>query len=146
MKIYNKKARFNYFIIETLEAGVALSGPEVKSIRAGRVDLSDGFIRFQNGNPVLKNVFIAPYQSGSGLNYNPKADRKLLLHKNQISSLLGKLSKSSHALIPVSIYDTHNIFKVEVALAASKRKVDKRRAIKEKDEARRLQVELKGNY
>lgn len=141
MKIFNRKARHEYHILETLEAGIVLSGPEVKSIRGGHADLNDAFARIQNGQVYLKNVFIPPYSGQAREDYDPKQDRKLLLHKKQISELSQKITKSAVTLIPLSLYTTRNMIKVELALAASKRKFDKRRAIKEKDLKRRLEQE-----
>lgn len=143
MKILNKKARFNYHIMEAMEAGIILNGPEVKSVRSGRVDFSDSFARVQDGQVYLKNMFIPPYQGGVPDGYNPKRDRKLLLHRKQIQELIGKTSKSAVTLVPLSIYETRNMFKVELALAASKKNFDKRRAIKAKDEQRRIEQEIK---
>lgn len=145
MKIFNRKARLQYHILETLEAGIVLSGGEVKSVRLGRVDLNDSFAKLQNGEVLLKNMFIPSYQHASTENYDPKKDRKLLLHKNQIRILIGKLSKGGMAIVPLSIYLSHNFIKVELALGASKKQFDQRRAIKAKDEQRKLEQELK-NY
>lgn len=145
MKIFNRKARLQYHILETLEAGIVLSGGEVKSIRLGRVDLNDSFAKLQNGEVMLKNMFIPPYQHASTENYDPKKDRKLLLHKNQIRTLIGKLSKGRMAIVPLSIYVRGNFIKVELALGATKKQFDQRRAIKAKDEQRKLEQELK-NY
>lgn len=142
MKIFNKKARFNYHIIDTFEAGIMLEGSEVKSIRGGRVDLSDAFARVINGELILKNMFIPPYHGGVKEGYQPKRDRKLLIHKSQIEDLRQKLMKSSMTLIPSSLYTTRNLIKIELALASSKRKLDKKRAIKEREEARRLKEEV----
>jgi SsrA-binding protein len=144
MRIVNRKARHNYHILESLEAGIVLSGFEVKSIRAGRVDLQDAFAKIQNGEVILKNVYIYPFQDPSR-DYDPRHDRKLLLHKKQISSLIGKTAKAAITLIPLSIYEKSNFFKVELAVAASKKKYDKKKAIKEKDEQRRVEQEI-GNY
>lgn len=142
MKIYNKKARHNYHILDTFEAGIVLSGAEVKSIRANRVDISDSFARIQNGQTYLKNAYIYPYGDADNRVYDPRHDRKLLLHKKEIDSLLGKISGSAVTLIPLSLYTTRNMIKVELGLAASKKKYDKRRAIKEKDELRKIEREL----
>lgn len=141
MRITNKKARHNYFILATFEAGIVLSGFEVKSIRAGRVDLSESFARIENGEMVLKNLYIHPFQSPPQ-GYNPRSDRKLLLHKAQINSLIGKCSQVGVTLIPLTLYTKKNLVKVELGLAASKKKYDKRRAIKERDQARNLEQEL----
>ncbi len=143
MKIQNKKAHFNYNILETMEVGIVLSGPEVKSIRGGRVDFSDSFARIQGAEVFLKNMFIPPYQGGVPDGYNPKRDRKLLLHRKQIDELILKTSKASVTLVPVSIYQTRNMFKVELGIAQSKRQFDKRRAIKARDEQRRIEQEIK---
>lgn len=142
MRILNKKARFQYFILSALEAGIALDGAEVKSIRDGRVELSESFAKIQGDEVFLKNAYIHPYKGGVKEGYDPRRDRKLLLHHAQIEQLRGKLSKSGITLIPLSIYEKHNFFKVELALAATKKKFDKRRAIKERDEARKLSFEL----
>lgn len=143
MKIFNRKARHEYHILETLEAGIVLSGPEVKSIRGGHADLNDAFARIQNGQVYLKNVFIPPYAGQAREDYDPKQDRKLLLHRKQISELGQKITKSAVTLIPLSLYTTRNMIKVELALAVSKRKFDKRKALKAKDEKRRIDQEIK---
>jgi SsrA-binding protein len=145
MKIYNKRVKHNYHILETVEAGVILTGPEVKSIRAGRVDLSDSFAKIQNNEVYLKNAYIYPYQ-GQKDDYDPRHDRKLLLHRTEIERLRGKVSGSATTLVPLRIYSTRNYMKVEIALAASKKKFDKKRALREKDNQRRVAQELSGRY
>lgn len=142
MKVLNRKARHLYRILETLEAGIVLSGFEVKAIRAGRVELSNSFGRIVNGEILLKNIYIHPYQDQRVTDYNPNADRKLLLHKEQIRTLSQKLSKAGMSLIPLSIYEKRNMFKVELALAQSKKKYDHRRSIKERDEVRKIEQDL----
>lgn len=142
MRIENRQARRNFFITESFETGIVLSGSEVKSLRAGRVDLSRSFVRLQNGEVFLINTFIYPY-FGTPKNYDPQRPRKLLLHKAQIRSLLGKLSSKSKVLIPLALYEKNNMFKVWLGLGSLKRKYDKKRALKEKDEVRRLERELK---
>ncbi len=141
MKIYNKKAKFNYHIIENLEAGVVLFGQEVKSLRLGRGDLSGSFAKVQDGEVYLKNAFIPPYQNADIRDYDPKRDRKLLLHRDQIRKLVG----SSNQIIPLSIYEKKNMFKVDLGIGTSKKKFDKRRAIKAKDQERRIEQELRGD-
>ena len=126
-----------------METGIVLNGPEVKSIREGRIDFSDSFARVHGGEVFLKNMFIPPYKGGVPEGYNPKRDRKLLLHRKQIQELIGKTSKSAVTLVPLSIYQTRNMFKVELAVAASKKKFDKRKAIKARDEQRRIEQEIK---
>lgn len=144
MKIVNKKAFYNYHILEKMEAGIVLEGSEVKSLRDNRADLSDAFARLQGGELFLKNAYIYPYKGGVKEGYAPKRDRKLLLHRKQLDSLVGKVGSGGKALIPLSIYSTRNFIKVELAVAVSKKKVDKKRAIKEKDELKRLEQELRG--
>lgn len=143
MKILNKKALHNYHILEHLEAGIVLSGSEVKSIRAGRIDLGGSHVRILNAEAFLINAHIPPFQS-SPADYDPQRSRKLLLHKDQINSLTGKVSKGGVTLVPVSLYEKNNRFKVEVGLAKSKKEFDKRRIIKERDHLRRVQQELRG--
>lgn len=140
MKISNKKARFEYSITDSFEAGIVLFGHEVKSLRAGRGDLSDSFAKVQNGEIYLKNAFIPPYQNSAINDYNPKRDRKLLLHKDQIGKLVG----SKDHLIPLSIYEKRNMFKVDLGVGTSKKQFDKRRAIKERDQTRKIEQELRG--
>lgn len=143
MRILNRKAKHKYTILQTLEAGVALSGSEVKSLRGGRVDLSESFARIQQGEVYLKNAYIFPYQGGVKEGYDPRRDRKLLLHKKEIDTLLGKMSGQATTLVPLSLYEKKNMFKVELGLAASKKKYDKRRAIKQRDESRKIEAELR---
>lgn len=140
MKLYNKKARFNYQILSSFEAGIVLSGQEVKSLRLGRGDLSDSFAKIQNGEVYLKNAFIPPYQNSVVKDYDPKRDRKLLMHREQIRGLVG----GSNLLVPLSIYEKHNFFKVDLGIAVSKKQFDKRRVIKARDEKRRIEQDIKG--
>ena len=130
--IINKKVLHNYFILEKIEVGVSLSGAEVKSVRAGSVSLTDGFVRITNGEAGLYNVYIAPYKLALDPSYDPKRTRKLLLHKKEIDYLLGKLTSANLTIVPTKVYITRNLVKVEIALAKSKRKVDKREVLKRK--------------
>ena len=143
MRILNKKALHNYHILEHLEAGIVLSGSEVKSIRAGRIDLGEAHVRVLGSEAFLINAHIPPFQA-SQKDYDPQGTRKLLLHRDQINSLIGKVSKGGITLIPVSIYEKNNRFKVEVGLVRSKKEFDKRRVIKERDHIRRVEQELRG--
>lgn len=145
MKILNRQARHRYHILSVMEAGVVLQGIEVKAIRENRVDLGESFARVQNNEVYLKNLQIFPPKAGFPPNYTPRQDHKLLLHKAQINTLAGQLAKTGVTLIPLSIYTTHNYLKVELALAQSKTKIDKRKAIKARDEQRKLEQDLK-NY
>lgn len=144
MRIINKKALHNYHILEHIEAGVVLSGSEVKSIRAGRIDLGEAYVKILNGEAYLVNTNIPRYQQSGDKEYDATKSRKLLLHKDQINSLIGKTSGSKNTLVPVSIYEKNNRFKVEVGLAKSKKEFDKRKIIKEKDHNRRVEQELRG--
>lgn len=143
MRIFNRKARFKYQFLEKVEAGIVLSGADIKSIRAGRCDLSEAFARIRDGEVFLVNTNILPWM-GSQKYGDPRRDRKLLLHRNQILSLLGKMSGGNLALVPVSIYIKGNLAKVELALAKSKAKFDKRAAIRKKTIIRDIERELKG--
>ncbi len=134
MRVINKKALHNYHILGHLEAGIVLSGAEVRSIREGRIDLSEAFVKVLSGEAFLVNANIL----------NETRSRKLLLHKTQINSLIGKTSGSKNTLIPVSIYEKNNRFKIEIGLAKSKKEFDHRKAIKEKDNIRRIEQELRG--
>lgn len=144
MRIVNKKVLHNYHILEKTEAGIVLSGSEVKSIRSGRVDLGESYVRILNGEAFLINANIPRYQQASDKEYEATHARKLLLHKSQINSLVGKTSGKAVTLVPVSIYEKNNRFKVEVGLAKSKKEFDKRKILKEKDHLRRIQQELRG--
>ena len=144
MRLINKKALHNYHILEHLEAGVVLSGAEVKSIRAGRIDLGEAYVRILNQEAFLVNANIPRYNQAADKEYDATKSRKLLLHKHELDSLLGKTSGKSITLIPVSIYEKNNRFKVEVGLAKSKKEFDKRKTIKDRDNQRRIEQELRG--
>lgn len=144
MRIVNKKALHNYHILESLEAGVELFGHEVKSIRSGRIDLGQAHAKILNGQVYLINVHIPPYQNASIKDYDPARTRRLLLHKTQIQGLIGKLSSKGAALVPVAVYDKHNLIKVQLGLGKSKKEFDKRKVIKERDHKRRIEQELRG--
>lgn len=144
MRILNKKALHNYHILEHWEAGISLTGAEVKSIRSGRVDLGQAYVRILNGEAFLVNANIPRYAQTSTAAYDAQRSRKLLLHKLQIQSLIGKTSGQGVTLVPVAIYEKNNKFKVEVGLGKSKKEFDKRKVIKERDHVRRIEQELRG--
>ncbi len=146
MKIFNRNAKRDYHILETLEAGIALSGAEVKSVRLGRVDLGQSHAKIINHEAFLLNAYIYPFSGVTAKDYEANRTRKLLLHKDQITNLIGKTSAKAVTLVPISLYSTRNFIKVELALAASKKKYDHKKALKEKDEQRRLDQEIKGKY
>jgi SsrA-binding protein len=142
MKISNKKAYFNYEISETFEAGVNLLGPEVKSVRLGKADLTGSFIKIVGGEAFLLNAKIFPYQNAQVENYDENRTRKLLLHKAQIISLKSKIEGSNLSLIPVSLYIKSGFVKVEVGLGKGKKQYEKRESIKKRDIKRDIEREL----
>jgi SsrA-binding protein len=132
----NKKARHDYAIVDTYEAGMVLSGTEVKSLRAGRASLVDGFAAIKDGEVWLHNVHIPEYFEGSWNNHTPRRVRKLLLHKEEISKLIGKTKEKGYTLVPLSLYFKDGKAKVEIALAQGKRNYDKRQTLMEKQAGR----------
>lgn len=144
MKVLNKRALHEYYVLESFEVGIALYGSEVKSIRSGRVELGQSFARILNGEIFLINANIPAYQNAPIKNYDPARTRRLLLHRNQIQGLIGKISSSKMTLIPISIYDKNNFIKVQLGLAKSKKEFDHRQVIKERDHRRRIEQELRG--
>lgn len=135
----NRRAYHDYFIDEKYEAGVMLTGPEVKSIRGGRCNLRDGFVRVDGSEAWLENVHISPYDQASTMNVDPMRPRKLLLHRKEIASLIGKVRQKGYTLIPLRVYFTRNHAKVEVGLGRGKRQYDKRQAIAERDAKREIE-------
>ncbi|SDM24708.1 SsrA-binding protein SmpB [Halarsenatibacter silvermanii] len=143
----NRKARHNYFIEETYEAGIKLKGTEIKSIREGRVNLKDSFALVEEGEVYLHNMHISPYKQGNRANHEPERKRKLLLHKKQIRSLLGATHQKGFTLIPLKLYLKGNLAKIELALAKGKEKHDKREEIKKREHQREMERALKDkNY
>lgn len=133
----NRKAYHNFRIEETYEAGVALSGTEVKALREGKANLNDAFAKMKNGELFLVNAHISPYSCGNICNHEPKRDRKLLMHRFELNRILGKVKERGYTLIPLSIYwSDKNRVKLEIGLAKGKTNVDKREDIKRKDEKR----------
>lgn len=131
--VQNRKATHNYFIEEKYEAGIELKGSEVKSIREGKISIDEGYCTIENGEVFLKDVHIAPYEKGSVFNPDPKRKRKLLLHKNEIKRLIGKVERRGYTLIPLKVYfNDKGKCKVEIALAKGKKVIDKRRELKER--------------
>lgn len=140
----NRKARHDFQIEEKVEAGISLTGSEVKSIREGRATLRDGFARIRGGEVFLENVHIAPYSHGGAFNHEPRRERKLLLHKDEIRRLEGKVSEKGYTLVPLSLYLTERgKIKVELGLARGKAKADRRREIMERESRRDLERALK---
>ena len=139
----NRKARHDYFIEETYEAGIALVGTEVKSIRQGKISIKDGYAQVENGEVFLYNVHISPYEQGNIFNRDPLRARKLLLHKNEIRKLIGYVQQKGYALIPLSFYLKDGLVKVELGVGIGKRKYDKRQVLAKKDAERRIEREFR---
>ena len=139
----NRKAFHDYYVLETFEAGVALLGTEVKSIREGRVNLRDSYARAEDGEVFLHNVHISPYSHGNIMNHEPLRTRKLLLHKKEIVRLQGKIAQKGYTLIPLKIYFKNGRAKVEVGLAKGKREFEKRESIKEREANREIEKAMK---
>ena len=128
----NRKARHDYFIEDSYEAGMVLKGTEVKALREGKVNLKDGYARIKDGELFLIDVHISPYSFGNRLNHDPLRPRKLLMHEGEIHRLMGKVKERGFSLIPLSIYFSHGRAKVSLALAKGKKLYDKREALKRK--------------
>lgn len=138
----NRKARHDYAIIELFEAGVALLGTEVKSLREGHASLADAFATVDSGEVWLRNMHIPEYQHGSWTNHDPRRNRKLLLHRRQIDTLVGKIHDGNLALVPLSLYFAEGKVKVELALARGKKLHDKRQDMARRDAQREVIREL----
>lgn len=139
----NKKAYFDYFIDDTVEAGIVLSGNEVKSIKLQNASLKDSFCKLEKGELWLKNMFVAPYQKGSVFNSEERRDRKLLLHRAELNKLEGKVRQKGITLVPTKLYFKGNRVKVEIGLCRGKKLYDKRESAKEKDIRRDVQRQIK---
>lgn len=135
----NRRAYHDYFIDEKYEAGVMLTGPEVKSVRSGRANLRDGYVRIDGGEAWLENVHISPYVQANVLHQEPLRPRKLLLHRKEIASLIGTVKQKGYTLIPLRVYFSRNHAKVEIGLARGKRQYDKREAIAARDAKREIE-------
>ena len=139
----NKKARFDYFIEETAEAGISLSGAEVKSAKMGHINVADSFCFIEKGGITLKNCRIAPYEKGSVFNLDPLRDRQLLLHKREISRLIGKVREKGYTLVPLRAYFKGRYLKIELGLCKGKHNYDKKNVIRERDLDRQAQRDIK---
>ena len=138
----NRKARHNYTILDTYEAGIALMGTEVKSLREGQASLADAFATVDDGEIWLRNVHIAEYHHGTWTNHAPRRNRKLLLHRKQIDNLIGKIRDGNLTLVPLSMYFSDGKVKVELALARGKQAHDKRHDMAKRDADREITREL----
>jgi len=139
----NRKALHDYHIIETVEAGLALTGSEIKSVRLGRITLGDAYVKPENGEMWLLNTHISRYDAASYMGHEPTRPRKLLLHRKQIREIAAKIKEKGYTLIPLRVYIKESYAKLEIALAKGKRQFDKREAISERDNKRRLDRVMK---
>ncbi len=142
----NRKARHDYFIEETLEAGIVLTGTEVKSIRQGKLNLKDSYALVEGGEVYLLNMHISPYEQGNIYNTDPVRKRKLLLHKREITKLIGLIQQKGYSLIPLSVYLKKGKVKIELSVAIGKKNYDKRHEIAKKDAERRMKQHLSNKY
>lgn len=139
----NKKAYHDYFILEKYEAGIVLHGTEVKSLRMGQCSIKEAFIRIEDGEIFIYGMHISPYEKGNIFNKDPLRVRKLLLHKNEINKLFGKMKEKGNTLVPLRVYFSDSFVKVEIGLAKGKKQYDKREDIAKKDQKREAQREFK---
>lgn len=139
----NKKAYHDYFIDETYEAGVALHGTEVKSMRMGKCSIKESFIRVENGEVFVYGMHVSPYEKGNIFNKDPLRVKKLLMHKYEINKLAGKIAEKGYTLVPLQVYFKDGKVKVEVGLARGKKLYDKRQDIAKKDQRREAEREFK---
>ena len=146
MQIINRKARFNYFIESELEAGIVLTGTEIKSIRNGNSNINDAYVIIRDGKPYILNMFIKKYEHGNLFNHDETRTRELLLNKHEILKLSSKIQKEGLTLVATKAYFKGSLVKIEIALAKGKKLHDKRETIKERDEARRISKEFKNRY
>ena len=142
--VRNRKARYDYHILDTYEAGIELKGSEVKSLRDGKVSLADCYANIEGGEVFLMSVHINPYEQASHFNHDPMRKRRLLLHKAEIRRLTGTLAEKGQTLIPLQLYFKRGIVKVELALAKGKKDYDRRHTIADRDAQRDMDRELKG--
>jgi SsrA-binding protein len=140
----NRKARHDYEVLDTFEAGIVLVGPEVKSLRNGKASLADGYAFLRRGEVFLANVHIGPYDEAWRENVTPRRERKLLLHRSEITRLSGKVAERGLTLIPLQLYFKNGRAKVELGLCRGKRRYDKRQAIRERETDRDLRRTLRG--
>jgi len=141
----NRKARHDYFIDETYEAGIVLTGTEIKSVRAGKVNLRDSYVQVKSGELWLVDTHIAPYEQAGHSSHEPKRPRKLLMHRQEINRLQGRVQEKGYTMIPLRLYLKENKrAKVEIALARGKKLYDKRQALRKRDAEREMERELAG--
>lgn len=139
----NKKARFDFFIEDTYEAGIALHGTEVKSVRMGKCSIKESFVRIEDGEVWVYNMHISPYEKGNIFNKDPIRVKKLLLHKHEINKLMGQIKQKGYAIVPLRVYLKGSLVKVEIGLARGKKIYDKRQDIAKKDQRREAEKNFK---
>ena len=140
MEIFNRKAKHDYFIKDTYEAGIELVGTEIKSIRKGSVNINDSYARIKNFEVYLTNMYIAKYEEGNRFNHDERRERKLLLHKDEIVKLEHTITTQRYTLIPLKLYFKKNKVKIELGVCQGKKLYDKRESLKEKDMKRREKI------
>ncbi len=138
----NPVAKHNYTITDTIEAGIVLTGTEIKSIRNGKVNLKDSYANIKNGEAFIYSMHISPYEQGNIFNKDPLRDRKLLLNKNEINKLVGLVKQKGYTLVPMSLYFSGNFIKLELGIGKGKKLYDKREDIAKKDAQMRIQKEF----
>lgn len=143
--VQNKKAYHDFFIDETYECGIVLVGTEIKSLRGGKASLQDSFCYIKQGEMFVSGMHISKYEMGNIFNHEPDRTKKLLLHKSEINKLLGKITKSGYTIIPLKVYFTNGLAKVEIGLARGKKLYDKRDDLKKKDQEMQIKKAV-GNY
>ncbi len=146
MEIYNRKARHDYFIEDTYEAGIELTGTEIKSIRMGSANIKDSYGIIKNNEVFLLNMFVSQYTEGNIFNHNETRTRRLLLHKKEIKKISEKVNTQGLTLIPLKLYFKNNILKVELGICRGKKNYDKRESLKERDIKRNIDKQLKNRY
>lgn len=142
--VNNRKARFQYFLLDHFEAGLELKGSEIKSIRAGQVSLNEAYVRLDGKEAWLVNAHIAPYESANRFNHEPRRERRLLLHKKEIRKIWDTVRQKGVTVIPVKLYLKNEIAKVEIAIAKGKKLYDKRAVIAKRDQEREIKRQLQG--
>lgn len=141
MKIFNRKAKFEYQIFEKIEAGISLEGHEAKSSFLGRINLDDAFVKIKDGQAYLINASVSPYESARVFSYDPKRTRRLLLHSKEILALETKIKQKNLLLVPVSCYNKGRRIKIEIALARARKRYEKKEVVKRREMERAFRVE-----
>lgn len=143
MEIINRRAKFDYFIDEAMEAGIVLTGTEIKSIRNGNANIKDSYAIIKNNEVILLNMFVGEYKEGNIFNHNETRDRKLLLHKKEINKLVKYKDKGGYTFVPLKLYFKKNILKCELGICRGKKEYDKRQTIKDRDIKREISKTIK---